>query len=264
MNSKYKAGDKVFVIDWGKHYSSFTKWVDNQKQKIFPWKTELPDYSGIDHHWEYKYKPKLTLKGVPFKNGERELVSKKPVYKDYKYEVLEVYQNPNYGELTFDAVKFYGAGHEKAKASNNDYDDTKFIYLLASTHTDNDWQKCHAQIGEEGLSLLTPQQFADKEFNALKTYHKKRWTPEIREIAQKEFPKELIKSVYDKNDRVLFGSATTKGKVHYDYIPGEFMSTGRDFILSVGVDYDGKGNDDLPEGSRMASFNELKKLFPDN
>lgn len=45
-----KIGDNVYVIDWGKHYSQITKWVAGKKENIFPIKTEIPSYSGIDFH----------------------------------------------------------------------------------------------------------------------------------------------------------------------------------------------------------------------
>lgn len=47
----------VYVVDWGKHYSKITEWNSktSKRENIFPIKTELPDYCGIEHHWEYKY-----------------------------------------------------------------------------------------------------------------------------------------------------------------------------------------------------------------
>lgn len=238
----YKVGDKVYVISWGKQCSSFHKWVDNVKQKVFNWKTEIPDYSSTEHHWEYVHKPKLTLKGVPFKNGEKELVSKTPKFENYKYEIVETLAD----------------------------EDGETIYLLASTHTDKDWMKCYVQmVGSDGFSLLTPQQYADEKFNALLEHYRiNKLSPELVQNNQRNianvFPEKLVESVYDKNDRVLFGSNTTLGKVHYDYIPADYMTTGNPYIISVGIKYDGKGNSDLPEGSKIVTWAELKTMFPDN
>jgi hypothetical protein len=50
----------------------------------------------------------------------------------------------------------------------------------------------------------------------------------------------------------------------YNYIPAEYMTTQRPFIISVTVSYDGKGNQDIPEDSQLMQFGELKKMFPDN
>ena len=237
----FKVGDKVYVINWGKQCTSFFKYVDNIKQKVFNWKTEIPMYSGTEHHYEYKYTPKLTLKGVPFKNGEKTLVSKTAKFKDYKYEILEILQD----------------------------EDNELIYLLASTHTDKDWMKCYVQICGVGISLLTPQQFADKTFNTLKEHYRtNKLTPDIVNKHQRNiseiFNKELIEKVYDVNDRVLFGSGVTKGKVCFEYIPAEYMVTKNPYIISYSVLYDGKGNSDLPKESKILSWNELKLFFPDN
>ena len=42
------------------------------------------------------------------------------------------------------------------------------------------------------------------------------------------------------------------------------MTTGRPFIISVGISYDGKGNVDLPEDAVIKAFSELGEMFPDN
>lgn len=78
-------------------------------------------------------------------------------------------------------------------------------------------------------------------------------------------PKTLLAaSVYDSNDNVLFGSHYVKGKVHYDYIDGEYTKDGIPFIVCVGISYDGKGNSDLPKDSIIMPFKDLPKMFPNN
>lgn len=257
-----KIGDIVYVVDWGYHYDKFFNWVDNKKIYFLNWKTDIPDYCGIDHHWDYKYTPKLTVKGEPFKDGSRTLVSKTPIYKNYKYEILEITTHPKAGEYTqTQEVR----DHWKDKGGMDDKYTTNPIYLLASTHTKDDWNRCYIQIEESGLSLLTPEQHADKEFNALKEAHKGKYSVDDRKSGEvKGFPKEFIKSVYDTNDDVLFGSSYTKGKVHYDYMEGYFTKDGVPFIISVGIKYDGKGNSDLPEDAIKMPFNQLPSMFPNN
>jgi hypothetical protein len=80
----------------------------------------------------------------------------------------------------------------------------------------------------------------------------------------KNFPQHLLKQVFDKNDSVLFGRNYTKGKVSYNYIPGEFTTTGNPLIISTSIKYDGEGNSTLPEGSLIMDFLDLPKMFPDN
>lgn len=60
------------------------------------------------------------------------------------------------------------------------------------------------------------------------------------------------------------GSHYVKGKVHYDYIDGEYTKDGIPFIVCVGISYDGKGNSDLPKDSIIMPFKDLPKMFPNN
>lgn len=87
-----------------------------------------------------------------------------------------------------------------------------------------------------------------------------KYTPETA----KQCPTKDLKQVYDTNDRVLFGSKFIKGKVAYNYIPGELMESGVPHIVSTSISYDGKGNVDLPKGSLIMSFSELPKMFTEN
>jgi len=80
----------------------------------------------------------------------------------------------------------------------------------------------------------------------------------------KQFPKELIKKVYDLDDKVLFGSRYIKGKVSYNYIPGEYTIDGIPFIIDVSIRYDNKGNADLPSDAVILPFKELRTMFPNN
>jgi len=156
--------------------------------------------------------------------------NKEHIYKNFKYEIIETIDHPN----------------RNGK-----------LLLLKSK------EGCYVQIVPDGVSYLTPEQYADKEFNVLIEHHKKRYSPNDDNL-RKVFPKELLKKIYDKNDNVLFGSNMTKGKVTYNYIPGEFMIDGVPFIISTSCLYDGKGNSDLPEDVEIMSYNDLKFKFTNN
>jgi len=235
--NKIEIGDKVFVINWNKIYSCFNHYIDNERISVFGWKTQIPNYSGIEHHWKFEYEPNLTLKGTVNKREPKKLKSKTPVYKDYKYEVLEIIQHPNHPEVN--------------------------ICLLSSTHTNKEWIKCYVQVSEDALSFLTPEQFADEQFNALKEFHKGKYAIE-GPIPFKELPEQFISKVYDVDDNVLFGSRYIKGKVSYNYIDGFFTKDGIPIIMNASIDYDGIGNVDLPEGSILMQFDNLHKMFPNN
>ena len=230
-----KVGDKVFVIDWGKMYSSFYRYVDGEKQSVFNWKTEIPAYSDISFHWHHEYEPNLTLKGTVNKRDPKKLKSKTPVYKDYKYEILEMMVHPTYPEVN--------------------------LCLIASTHVKETWRKCFVQIDEQGLSFITAEQFADETFNALKEFHKGKWNINSN---HKLFPEELLQIVYDVDDNVLFGSRYVKGKVMYKYIPKEYAVDNIPIIVGTTVSYDGKGNQDLPKDALLMYWKELSGMFSNN
>lgn len=232
-----QVGDKVFVVNWGKCYSTMYKWEDGERKTLFGWETPIPDYSSIDFHWQTEYEPNLTLKGTVNKREPRKIKNRFPIYKEYKYEIMEMKQHPSQPDKT--------------------------VCLIAATHPEHAWSRCFVQIGIDGLSYLTPEQFADKEYNALKEFHKGRYSVE-GPYPFKELPEEFLKKIYDTDDNVLFGSHYIKGKVYYQYIDGFFMKDGVPYILSSGILYDGVGNSDLPEGTLIMAFEDLPKMFPNN
>lgn len=254
-----KPGDKVYVIDWGKRYSDVTKWnyTLQRRENVFPFKTIIPDCSDIEHHWKFEYEPNLTLKGTVNKREPTKLKSKTPVYKEYKYEVREIIKHPKAGEFYYPEEKRKDWGYDK-------YPETD-ILLISSTHTDIEPLKCFVVIGEEGVSLLTPQEFADKEFNALINYHKGRWTKDMltREVKDR-LPPEIITTAYDPNDDVLFGSSITKGKIAYNYLDGKFTKDGIPLYISSSCTYDGIGNTDLPPGTIFKTYREMVAMLPHN
>lgn len=257
MAHKYKIGDRVFVVDWGKHYSEITKWEDGKKVNILPFKTEIPQYSDISHHWNHIYEPNLTLKGTINKREPNKLVERIPVYKNYKYEVVEIIKHPKAGEY------FYNEEQRERWNIHTKYTEND-ILLLASTHIENNLLKCFIVIEEEGVSFLTSEQFADEKFNALKESHRGKWKVNMGTNYYKGFPDSLKGIIYDTNDNVLFGSNVVKGKVMYFYIPGEYMETGRPYYYCTSISYDGKGNSDLPEGAVLMPHKNLKNMFVDN
>ena len=80
----------------------------------------------------------------------------------------------------------------------------------------------------------------------------------------KDFPKDLLKKVYDKNDNVLFGSNMTKGKVYYQNIDKIFTKNNIPIIVNSGCTYDGIGNKDLPPDTEFTTYEELKLVFTEN
>lgn len=246
-------GDKVYVVNWNKHYSKLTKWIDGKEVNLFPIKTELPRYCGIDHHWEYKYEPNLTLKGTVNKREPKKLVSKTPVYKNYKWEILQIFKHPKAGEW------FYPERDDKEDYGKYTEDN---LLLLASTHTDKDWMKCYIVIEESGVSNLTPQQFADQEFNAFIQANLNKWNRNT--LVKKDIPKEIISVFYDQNDNVLFGSSRVKGLVSYEYLEGKFSTDGKCIYLGATILYDGQGNQKCPNPKLIKSFNFIKSYIENN
>lgn len=222
-----KVKDEVYVIDWGKHYSQITRWVNGKRENIFPIKTEIPQYSGIDFHWEHIYEPNLTLKGTVNKREPKKLVSRIPVYKNYKWEIVEIFQHP----------------------TNND----KTLLLLVS-HTSKG--NCYIVIDSEGVSKLTPQQYADAQFNALVESNLGKW--DRNTLVKSNIPKEIISRFYDKNDNVLFGSSVTKGLVSYEYLEGKFSTDGKPIFICSSILYDGYGNERCPNPELIKDFKWIK------
>lgn len=87
-----------------------------------------------------------------------------------------------------------------------------------------------------------------------------KYTPETA----KQCPGSDLKQVYDTDDRVLFGSRYVKGKVIYNYVPGELMESGIPYIVNITVSYDGKGNSDLPKDALLIPYEKLPETFTEN
>lgn len=81
---------------------------------------------------------------------------------------------------------------------------------------------------------------------------------------RKAIPDSILKIVYDSNDNVLFGSRYIKGKVKYHYLPQEYTVDGVPYIISTSINYDGKGNSDLPEDALIMQFKDLPSMFINN
>lgn len=232
-----------YVVDWGKHYSNISKWNNETKKRecIFPIKTELPNYCGIEHHWKYRYEPNLTLKGTINKREPTKLVEKIPIYKNYKWEIMETFKHFN-GEIE------------------------KSLLLLASTHTDKDWDKCYIIIEEEGISKLTPEQYANKQFDVnteinLNIIKANLGIWNRNTINKKQIPEIIISRFYDENDNVLFGSSVVKGLVSYRYLEGKFSTDNKPIYIGSEIKYDGKGNSECPNPELIKPFTYIKKYL---
>lgn len=231
-SNKFNTGDSVFVVRWGHRYSSI-----GGGRNVFEWKTEIPDYSSIDFHYEIIREP-LNRSGKPWKRPYDAPVKERIArWKNYKWEIVEWRNHPEEGK--------------------------DIIYLLRSI--DRPEHPCFVEMGEDGISLLTPEQFKDAAFNALVEAHRRKYSVDDRNTSKmKDFPQELFGKIYDINDNVLFGSSYIKGKVYYEYVPKEYTVDDVPFINTVGIHYDGIGNADLPADAVKVAWSELKTLFPNN
>ena len=224
-------GDKVYIIDWLQIYSDVYRWVDDKKESIWNWETEIPNYSSIDFHIKRKYIPKLTKKGKPYANGKTVLKSEIPAYKNYEYTILETRTRK----------------------------DGKILFLVSSK------EGCFVQIGEKGITKMT---FAEQKLvaklekelhlQALSVKNLRKWDINSK---KKDFPKELLKYLYDKNQNSQFGNTMTKATIKYPYISKEYTINGNDICLGWEQSFDGGcdlSNEDI------ISWNELAKRFPEN
>lgn len=237
--------DKVFVVDWGKQYTSIYKWVENKRVCVFPIKTVLPDYCGTEFHWKYTYEPNLTKKGTVNKLEPKKLVSKEPAYMDYKWTVLEVFKHPNAGE------PFYPNDPSSGRYSEGD------LLLLAAE------QGCYIIIEASGVSRLTPEQYADEQFKAVIEANLSKWdranlSKWDRAKLGSKIPDEIKSVFYDEDDNVLFGSIMTKGLVSYTFIEGKFSTDGKPIYLHSSVDYNRNGNHSCPNPKLIKPFKEIK------
>jgi hypothetical protein len=232
-------GDKVYVCNWGQTYSDITKYENGERVNIFPFKTKIPDYTSTNFHYKFNYEPNLTLKGTINKREPKKLVSKEAVYKQYKYEVLEIVQHPSRPKVN--------------------------LLLISSLHTDIDCLKCYVVIEESGVTKLTLEEFTNNKFNALINAHLGKYSKKdlTRDVVN-SLPEEIVSRIYDKDDNVLFGSSVVKGKVYYNYLDGKYTVDGVPLFLHSSISYDGKGNSDLPKDSVIMDFSEIKAMFPHN
>lgn len=222
-----KVGDKVFVIDWGKHYSDLFKYEKNRKIKVFNWEYDIPDIyvTSTSFHWERIREPRLTLKGEPFKNGETILVSEKPLYKYYKYEILEIIEHPNQGKFN------------------------TLVYLLKSK------EGCIVQIGKGGLSKMTIEQYNNEKYDAFIRENLNKWS---LESDFKQFPQELITTYYDSNGAALFGTNTVNSSIKYKVVDGKYTVDGKPICIGTSCLYD--GGEEAKKHNNFITWDELKQI----
>lgn len=238
----------VYVVDWNKEYGPITKYNDNtgKREPIFTINTKIPEYSGTDFHWEYIYK----------NDNSRKIDKKIPKFKNYKWEILERFKHPKAGQYIYS---------EKERTINN-WPDYKYpeedLLVLASTHTKVDYLRCYIIISENGVSSLTPEQFADQQFNVMVESNLAKWNrKEINKENIKQIPKDIISVFYDKDDRVLIGSNVTRGLVSYYYLDGKFSSDGKPIFLYNSISYNGKGNLECPDPNKIKTHKFINDYF---
>lgn len=240
-----KIGDKVYVTNWGKRWSDFHRWRDNNKEQVFPWKTELPEHITIRTKTIYQ---ELTKTGKPYKRPyERPVLERIDIYKSAEYEILEILDYHSDG-----AEGIYEAYDTKICLLN----DTKYNIAHGYLH----------QVDIKALTKMNPEQqekakhLQKEEYLrtlALKNFGK--WTMDNL----KGFPKELVAILYDKDQRVAFGSdfPNTKGIVIYRYVPKEYSKSGNPLFLGWEVSYNGEGCD--LSDKETIDWKTLPKMFPE-
>lgn len=243
MSNQFNIGDRVFVINWGNQYTQI-----GSSRGVF-WKDDsrIDPYSGVDFFQKIIREP-LTKAGKPGKRPyDAPIIRREYPWRNFKWEILDFMAYPKYDKQEYN---------------------TPYVYLLKSIdHAQYGFSldfPCTCEIGEQGLSFLTLEQYKDNEFNSLKEAHLGQWSIERMIKEGNTFPTELLKKVYDTDDNVLFGSSIVKGKVYYTYIAAEYTTTGNPYIINVGIDYDGKGNKDLPKDTILIPYHNLPTMFPDN
>ena len=112
---------------------------------------------------------------------------------------------------------------------------------------------------ESRVSELTPEQYADKQFNALIEANLGKWNRET--LIKKDIPEEIVSRFYDKDDNVLFGSSFVKGLVSYEYLDGKFSTDGKHIFICSSVLYDGKGNEKCPNPELIKPFDWIKNYI---
>jgi hypothetical protein len=125
---------------------------------------------------------------------------------------------------------------------------------------------CWVQIGEGGLSTLTVEEQekvkhleSEKRLQALAIDNLGKWTIDVK---KDEFPKELLKYLYDTNQNTQFGSGMTKAIIKYPYISKEYTVNGNDICLGWEQFYNGEGCD--LSDKETISWYQMKERFPEN
>lgn len=250
-----KVKDKVYVIDWGKQYTTLKLPAELQP---------LIDrcYTTIDH-WEYIYEPNYTLKGTINKREPKKLVDKIPLYKNYKYRIAAIFKHPKAGEYTqTEEIREYW----KDKGGADDKYTEKDLLLLISIDSTK-YCQCYVIIEESGVSKLTSEQYKNEQFNSLIENNLGKWDREIVNSTLKvgdndlQIPKEIRSVFYDSNDNVLFGSHMVKGLVTYEYLDAKFSIDNKPIYLGCSILYDGKGNSEVKDNSLIKDFKYIKSFL---
>jgi len=223
--NNFKVGDKVFVSEWGKQYSSLFKYdSNNTKVKVFNWKSNISDNytNNTAFHWKREYTPKLTLKGKAYANGDKIMVSETALYLHYKFEILEIITH-----------------------SPGD----KIIYLLSSD------EGLIVQIGEGGISTLTPEQYKDEMFNSFIAGNLKKWSIDDD---LKQVPEQIITKYYDNNGLALFGTVRVNSSIKYKVINGRFTKDGVAICIGTSCLYD--GGEEANKANNFITWEKLKNM----
>ena len=119
--------------------------------------------------------------------------------------------------------------------------------------------KIERKLRYELEKKLETERIKLEKLETLKNNNLKKWSTS-EDLS--DFPKNLIRRLYDRDQRVLFGNFFTKGVVTYPYVDGIYTTDGIPYCLGSECIYNGVGG--FPEGAELVNWDDLPKRFPKN
>ena len=82
-----------------------------------------------------------------------------------------------------------------------------------------------------------------------------------KSLNKADVPKEILSVFYDSKDDVLFGTATIKGLITYQYLDGKFSTDGKPIFMFSSILYNGEGLKKCPNPELIREFKWIKEFF---